>query len=141
MKNSKVLGIDFGKNHVGLALSDEARQIVFGKGVIRNYGSLKNLGAKLKELILKEGVTEIVMGLPLAEDGSDTDQSKRIRDIGKKLTEFLPENIVFNFWDESFTSARADTLLDKFGLKVHRYKETQDELAAVLILKDYLKIY
>ena len=39
----KLLGIDFGENNVGLAVSDESQAFVFGRGCIRGFKNLKNL--------------------------------------------------------------------------------------------------
>lgn len=141
MKNrGKILAIDFGQKTVGLAVSDEDQTMVFGRGVIKNYQSLVFLFEKIRAFCEKEKVAEIVMGVPVGQDGEDTPQSERIRGIGVKLEEHLGD-IQVSFEDESFTSFEADEFLDKIlQVRGRDRKESEDELAAVLILKRFLEL-
>ena len=141
MKNrGKILAIDFGRKTVGLAVSDEDQAMVFGRGVIKDYKSLAHLFGKIRSFCEKEGVIEVVMGIPVGRDGEDTPQTERIRGFGEKLQEYLGD-IPVEFEDESFTSFEADEFLDKIlHIRGRERKESVDELAAVLILKRYLDI-
>ena len=137
MKNKgKILAIDFGYHFVGLAVSDDARLMAFGKGVIRGYKSLNGLFEKLRSFCSDEVVTRIVMGLPLGEGSAETTKTERVRSIGKKLEDFV--GIPVDFVDESFSSFEAGSRLMERGVKEHRVKEHEDEVAAVLILERYL---
>lgn len=126
--NKKILAIDFGDNNVGLAVSDDAGMIAFGKGVIKDFKSLKNLAEQIGTIIDREKIDLIVYGLPLNADGEQTDQAHRLRKIGEKLAELL--NKKFLFVDESFSSFEAR---QKFG---SNYSE--HELAAMSFLQKYL---
>lgn len=137
MKNKgKILAIDFGYHFVGLAVSDDARLMAFAKGVISGYKSLNGLFEKLKILCSDEVVTQIVMGLPLGDGSTETQKTERVRSIGKKLENFV--GIPVDFMDESFSSFEAGNKLMDMGVKAHRVKEQEDEVAAVLILERYL---
>jgi putative holliday junction resolvase len=136
-QKGKILALDFGRSAVGMAVSDEDRQMVFGRGVIRDYKSLANLFAEISKFCLDEKVSEIVMGVPIGGDGEDTPQTEKIRSIGEKLEKYLG-NIPVNFEDESFTTYEADEFLSLKGVKGSRRKETEDEIAATIILKRYL---
>ncbi len=138
MKNKgKILAIDFGAYFVGLAVTDEDRLLTFTRGVIKNYKSLENLFAKILELCKKEKVTQIVLGVPFASDGGKTAQSERMYAIGGKLQKYL-QNIPVAFEDESFTSYAADDFLKSVGVKEGKRKDTEDEVAAIFILRRYL---
>jgi putative Holliday junction resolvase len=126
--NKKILAIDFGENNVGLAISDDAGMIAFGKGVIKNFKSLKNLAEQIGHIIDREKIESIVYGLPLNANGEQTDQAQRLRKIGEKLGKML--NIEVLFVDESFSSFEAR---QKFG---SNYSE--HELAAMSFLQKYL---
>lgn len=138
MKNKgKILAIDFGWQYVGLAVTDADRTVVFGKGVIKDFGSLAKLFVKIADFCGKEEVVQVVMGVPTAEDGKQTEQSERMLGIGKKLEAAL-EGIPVEFEDESFTSYEADRFLRSVKVKNSERKDTEDEMAAILILKRYL---
>lgn len=131
--------IDFGEKSVGLAVSDIDQTMVFGRGVIRNFKNLAGLFAQIKVFCDSENVIEVIMGVPVDENGEDTPQSARIRAFGAKLEEHLkPVPVMFE--DESFTSFEASQLLAEAGIKGSRRKESEDEMAAVLILKRYLDL-
>ncbi|MBD3327734.1 Holliday junction resolvase RuvX [Candidatus Peregrinibacteria bacterium] len=126
--NKKILAIDFGDNNVGLAVSDDAGMIAFGKGVIKDYNSLKNLSVKIKDIIEEDKISRIVFGLPLGLEENSTAQVERLRRIGKKLAEAV--NVPIFFIDESFSSFEAR---QKFGSKY-----SEHELAAMSFLQKYL---
>lgn len=139
MKNKgKILAIDLGQAHTGLALTDPDQVLVFGKGVLRGLKSLEEVFAAIKELCEKEAVVEVVMGLPLDEEGNATQQSERIQRLGSQLEAFLV-NIPVKYVDESFTSFEAGDFLASRGVKGSNRKSHEDEMAAVQILERYLK--
>jgi putative transcription antitermination factor YqgF len=133
----KILAVDFGWQYVGLAVTDADRTVVFGKGVIKDYGSLAKLFVKIAEFCAKEQIVQVVMGVPTAEDGKNTEQSEKMINIGKKLEAAL-KDIPVSFEDESFTSYEADRFLRSIKVKNSEKKDTEDEIAAILILKRYL---
>jgi putative Holliday junction resolvase len=134
----KVLAIDLGQAHVGLALTDPEQVLVFGKGVLRGFKRLEEVFQAIKELCDKEHVVLVVMGLPLDEEGNSTQQSERIQRLGTKLQGFL-ENVPVEYVDESFTSFEAGEFLASRGVKGSNRKPHEDEMAAVQILERYLK--
>jgi putative Holliday junction resolvase len=136
----RILSLDFGQKSVGVAISDEDRTMVFGRGVIKNFKSLADLFEKVKSICEKEAVVEIVVGLPVNPDGEDTFQTARIRGFGLKLEEFI-KTVPVKFEDESFSSFEADSFLSNVAkVKGSERKKTEDEIAAVVILKRYLDL-
>lgn len=132
----KILAIDYGKGSFGLAVCDEGRQMVFGRGVMKNKKGLSFLLEQLNTFCVQEGVVEIVVGLPLGIEGQDTEQTKRIRHFAEKLKDKV--NLPVSFQDESFTSFEAGQMLKELGVHPQNRKQDEDELAAVLILQRYL---
>lgn len=114
--------------------------MVFGRGVIRDFKSLAGLFGRIAEFCMKEGIVGVVMGIPSGKEGQETPQTERIRGIGEKLGDFL-KDIPVEFEDESFTSFEADDYLSGIkGVRGRDRKQMEDELAAVIILKRYLKL-
>ena len=72
---SKILAIDFGLKRTGLALSDELQMFAFGLKTIDS----KTLMDELKSLVVKEKITEIVIGEPKRLDASDSHITQNVR--------------------------------------------------------------
>lgn len=135
---SKLLGIDYGASSIGLAITDSTRQFVFGRETISLKKGLKPVLEKLKELCVEEKIQSVVIGLPLDEEGNETPQTEKIHTFAQKIQATMPGLEVY-FQDESFTSFEADQALAAAGISAKNNKIHQDELAAILILKRYLK--
>lgn len=130
-----MLAIDFGRKKVGLAISDESRSFAFRRGIIRDYASLEGLFKRIEEMCSNEGVETVVLGIPLGENGEETEQSIKIRDIGRRMREYIGKDD-FVYIDESFSTFRAKGLKKEFpGEKMLG----DDDYAAFLLLEEYLK--
>ena len=134
----RVLGIDFGERRVGVAISDPTGVIAQPLPTLqRRRGKRMPLRA-LEELVEEYGVEAIVVGLPLAPSGHDTDWTREVRDTAEKLHERsgLPVHMV----DERFTSVRAERAVRSIGLPKKKKEEKGriDAAAAVLILQSWL---
>ena len=92
----------------------------------------------LQNLAEQYEVQEIVMGLPLAPSGGDTEWTRTVRETASKLEERsgLPVHLV----DERFTSKAAERAVRHIGLpkKKREEKGRVDAAAAVLILQNWL---
>lgn len=130
------MAIDFGGKHVGLAVSDDGGVMAFGRGTISNYGSLDNLFSKIGDLCEVENVSKVLFGLPKGPEEESTLQSKKMEEIGNLLSDYL--NLPVKFVDESFSSYEAAQKLKNMGMKAHKTKKKEDEMAAILLLQKYL---
>jgi len=152
---TKYLALDVGQVRIGLAIGEENSSFVFGRGYITRTKQSKksktpNLAediALIKEKVLDYSADIVVLGLPLRQDGKDSQQTKNVRDFAKALQENFAENDDFNaieivFQDERYSSKVAEQHLRSSGLskKNRREKGLVDEAAAKLILESYLKI-
>lgn len=119
----KVLGIDYGKKWMGLAISDDERKMAFP------YETLENnfkLFSRLNEIIKKEGIYKIVIGLPLNKKMKATDQTTEVENWAEKLIREVDSPI--DFENEIFTSKIAD-----------RYEaKNLHSAAAAILLQSYL---
>ncbi len=134
----RALGIDFGERRIGVAVSDPTGVIAQPLPTLRRRAGKRMPIRALEELAEEYGVQVIVVGLPLALSGDETDWTRTVRDAAGKLEERsgLPVQLV----DERFTSARAERAVRSLGLPKSKREEKGrvDAAAAVLILQSWL---
>lgn len=133
----RYLGLDLGTKTCGVAISDRSNTIIFPHMTIRfpreNYDEAI---IKIKEIIEKEDITDVVIGLPKNMDGTLGFASQRTLNFIPKL-EALGVN-VFTV-DERLTSVEAERILHDNNLKSKEFKDKVDMEAATLILESYLR--
>ncbi len=133
---SKILAIDFGLKRTGLALSDELQMFAFGLKTIDS----KTLMDELKSLVVKEKITEIVIGEPKRLDASDSHITQNVRLLKEAVQKNFP-GVIVNLLDERFTSKMASAVIAQSGLKKkdREQKGLIDTVSAAIILQDYLQ--
>ena len=130
----RILAIDLGEIRVGLALSDQLKIIASPFKTI-SYSSLDRLLKQIQEIISQHDVENIVIGLPLREDGKEgpgCELSRTFLDILSR------NNIQAELVDERYTSKLAEGVLREQGIKIKNNKEKIDMIAAAIILQSYL---
>lgn len=126
-----VLSIDYGLKRIGLALSDESNTFAFAFDTIINKDEEKILKS-LQKIIEENSVEEIVIGLPLNSDDTDTEMSLAIREFAKKVYNSTQKKVIL--WNEIFTSEIAKKNIQGFK----KGKKYIDSEAARVILQEYL---
>lgn len=129
-----VLAIDYGEKRVGLAIAGGESARPHRLKVVANT---PNLIADLGEVIERQEVGEIVVGLPRNLDGDDTAQTGKARAFSQHLQQQYPD-IKIILQDEADTSNIARERLGREGLVGDELKRWLDAEAAVIILEDYL---
>ena len=135
---SKVLAIDYGTKRIGLALSDDLRMLARAIGVIDRQGDA--LG-KILQLIEKEKVDTVIIGLPRNLDATDSMMTTEVRGFAERLFNRLDAlDIAHFFHDERLTSIIAAGNILQQGLPRHKRQEKyrHDEEAARIMLQEYL---
>ena len=135
----RVLGIDYGDSRVGVALSDPLLITANSLGIVDAKQGRRAVVTKVVELIQKHEVSTVVIGYPVNMDGTKGSRvkvtEKFARDLQAACTEAQLVEIVF--WDERLTTRMADRAM--IEMNVHqRQKGVSDEIAAMLILQNYL---
>lgn len=134
------MAIDYGSAKIGLAVTDPGRLMAFGRGVLRAKSLDKALEAIWK-MIEEERVVQVVIGLPLGSDGEDTSQTAKIRQFGSELARLAAANgysLEIDFIDESFSTFEAGRVLREIGATAEQKKDTEDEIAAIILLHRYI---
>jgi len=129
---SRILGIDFGRKRVGLALGDLQSGVVTPFKVVQND---RQLLAHLKNLCEEYRVTQIVLGLPVSKKYHEAETA--VRAFSEHLSKKTGYAIVFQ--DERESTVYATTLLKTKGWNEKQIREKVDMFAAMKILEDYLK--
>ena len=128
----RTLGIDIGKERVGLAVSDPQGVIASGIG----YLERKSFFDKVIQLIKKEKIEEIVVGIPYRLDGSLGPSAEKAISFLKELEKMV--DIPIKKWDERLTTKLANRYLLLADLSRKKRKKNIDKLSAQIILQDYL---
>lgn len=135
---SVVLAIDYGRRRMGLALSDElgmtARPLVTFTRVNRR----RDL-ARLRELCRQHGVAKIVVGWPLKLDGTAGEMAEEASAFAERVRKNLGLSV--ELADERLSSWAAGEAIEEAaprGRASRSQRATLDEVAAAVILRDYL---
>ncbi len=131
----RVMALDLGEKRIGVALSDPTRTIASAHSVITRKSRLED-SARYAHLIAENGVTLLVIGLPVTLGGREGERAAWVRDYAADLAERLPVPVVF--WDESLSTVEAQASLRAQGRRGKKLRERVDAVAAAIILQAYL---
>ena len=124
----KIVAIDFGLKRTGIAITDENQIIASGLKTVDS----KDLMTFLKELVVKDIIEAIVVGLP-----------KRLNNVLllKEALEKQFSTIQIHLLDERFTSKMAfQTMIDSgLSKKQRQNKGLIDEISATIILQSFME--
>ena len=134
----KALAIDYGLKRVGLALCDPEGSMAFPLEAIERTTRQK-LFDDLADIIHKEAVQQVVIGLPLGLDGQETETTRMARNFAASLIRRVDETIGVTLVDERLSSAEAQDRLREAGVKTAKMKCKLDSQAAVIILETWLR--
>ena len=138
-ENSRLLGIDPGKNRVGLAISDENKLVSTPlKTIIKKNNS--NFIKQILEIIDENNIKGIIIGNPISMDGSVGPSSQSAMDFAKYLSNNI--SIPVSMWDERLSSEGAFNLSSNLDINTSKKVEKLDQNAACFILQgaiDYLR--
>jgi putative Holliday junction resolvase len=132
----RVLGIDYGDSHIGLAVSDKLLLTAQALGSYRSKSKEEDK-KYFKELVSKYEIGEIVLGFPLRMDGSPGTRVEKTKEFAEWLKKILKIPIIF--WDERLTTKQAIRILGQQKIKAKRKKTLEDQIAASVILSSYLE--
>lgn len=132
----RILAIDYGQKRCGVAVTDILKIAANGLPTVATKDILKFI----KDYCAKEDVEEIVVGQPKTLRNDPSESMKYINPFLGQLRKELPDMKVTMF-DERFTSSIAHREMLAAGMKKsdRQRKELADEMAATIILTDYLQ--
>lgn len=135
-RSGRIIGIDWGQRRVGVAVSDSSRQFVFVRDVISVPRGANNHADVVARVAEEEGACGIVVGLPVRNDGTDSDTTKMVRDFILELSQ--KTDLPICTIEENLTSVMAQECMGR--VRVHELKEKLDSESARVILENAIAI-
>ena len=131
----RVMAIDYGDAHTGVAVSDPTGFLV-GTTTTINSRRQEVVVDRLAELIREHRPEEVVLGFPKNMDGTDGRKAELYRELAARMEEITGMEIIL--WDERRTTIDAHQILFNQGKDGRKRKKLVDAVAASLILENYL---
>jgi putative Holliday junction resolvase len=146
---TRVLGIDYGRARIGLALADQLAAVAKPMGTLNRINRNEDM-RRLREIVRDHGVKQVVVGLPLRLDGTRGEMAEEAERFAERVRKQL--GVPVEMLDERLTSWEAERILEEqAGRMLHdaqdgrgKRKQAQprtsvDAVAAAVILNDYLQ--
>jgi putative Holliday junction resolvase len=128
-----VLGIDFGRSRIGVAISDELRLLAHP---LETIPAGKKAAKRIAEIVRERKIDHVVVGLPRNMDGTFGAAASEAQKFVQELRALIPCEITT--WDERLTTVAAHRALREAGKKTRATRCYVDQVAAQMILQGYL---
>ena len=130
----RILSLDPGSKRIGVAVSDRSRAFAFERCAI---DATQEYIENIRSLVEEEGVTEIIVGLPLGLDGSETASTAIAREFHGLIVRTFP-GMTIHLVDERYTTKTASRRLSEAGVSVKEQRQYVDSQAAAVLLQMFL---
>ncbi|MSO89930.1 MAG: Holliday junction resolvase RuvX [Rhodospirillaceae bacterium] len=131
----RLLGLDVGQKTIGLALSDSTLTVATPLETLRR-GRFAADAEKLRVLIAQHGIGGLILGLPIAMDGSHGPRCQSVRQFAFNLLAII--DLPLAFWDERLSTAAVTRTLLEADVSRARRAQVVDKMAAAYILQGAL---
>jgi putative holliday junction resolvase len=128
----RALGVDVGTVRVGLAVSDPSGLVATPLATIAGG---EGVADRLAAVAAAEGCDIVVVGLPKALRGHDTDSTRMAREVAASLR---ARGLRVELWDERLSSAEAERVLLGAGRRRAQRRDERDRVAAAILLQGWL---
>ena len=129
------LGLDVGDVRIGVALSDPLGFTAQRLTVIERVGLAPDVEA-VRLLVEQHGVQAVVVGLPLTMRGEQGPQARKVVAFSNELRKQLV--VPIELIDERLTTVQGSRALQETGTRGRKRKAVIDQVAAQLILQQFL---
>ncbi len=100
----RLLALDIGRRHTGIAYYDDATNIPLPLDTF-THDSVDELCAHVQKLFLDRAIDRVIVGLPLLPSGQEGEQVEFVRTVGEMLEK---SGIPLSFEDERYTTPRLE---------------------------------
>ncbi len=135
-RTGRLLAVDWGEIRIGLAASDEGQILASPLATLTRRKGKRFPTRGLLEQVEAVGAVGVVLGLPLAPDGTDSEATTAVRALAERLEALLEVPLVL--WDERLTTARALRAIREQGGSLRGRREDVDALAASVLLQHFI---
>lgn len=129
----RCLALDYGQKRIGVAISDLSNTIATTYGILINN---KNLLENIRNIVVNEKITHIIIGLPLHMNGEKGEKALMAESFGDVIKSSIEVEVVYE--DERLTTVSAQRILIAGDVRREKRKDKIDALAATFILQKYL---
>ena len=133
-----LVGLDVGFKTIGIAVSDRSLTIATPINTVLRKGTKKDL-LKIKEFLSEYEMGGFIIGMPLSLDGTQNEQTNKIRIFSNELQSYF--SISIEFWDERYSSDIIFKEMRKSDFSTSKIKKKLDQQSAAYILQGYLDRY
>jgi len=136
----RALGVDLGARRIGLALSDRTRTVAAPHEVLRRGADHAQDHEAIVSIAREEGVTTIVVGLPLSLSGKSGPAARAARkEVAELRVSAAEADIDVVVHDERFTTVTAERSLIEAGMRRDARRGVVDKVAAAVMLQSWLE--
>ncbi|MFA5104412.1 MAG: Holliday junction resolvase RuvX [Candidatus Margulisiibacteriota bacterium] len=130
----RIIGLDYGKKRIGIAVSDPLGITAQPVDTIENS---KNCLQKIKEIVDKYESGLVVVGLPKNLKGEIAQAAEEVLCFVRKLQKVLGEIHIITY-DERLTTASVMKTLSETNMSGRKKRQVVDKMAAACILQRYM---
>lgn len=135
MQQGRIMAIDYGDAHTGVAVSDATRTLAGFTTVIHSRRP-HEVAAAVARLAAEHGAAELVLGYPRNMDGTLGPRAEKCAAFAETLREAT--GLPVTLWDERRSTVEAHAILFENGKNAKKRKKIVDAVAASLMLEGYL---
>ena len=132
----RYLGLDLGSKTLGLSMSDPTGTVATSFNTIRHDEDYDKLLEDVKKIVEEYSIGAIVLGFPKNMNNTIGPKGELSLDFQKKLEKLV--NIPVYLEDERLTTKTATDVLISGNVSRKNRKKVVDQLAATIILQNYL---
>ena len=130
---NRILGLDFGRARIGVAISDELQMLAHP---LETIPANEEPASRVAEIVREKQVDHVVAGIPRQMNGQIGTAATEVLEFVEKLRAILPCPVVT--WDERLTTVAAHRALRDAGKTTRDTRGYVDQVAAQMILQTYL---
>ncbi len=131
----KVMGIDYGKARIGIAISDALGILATPLGNIEEKHFPTQVEKTLK-VIFEHKPQKVIVGLPKNMDGTVGESAEIAKEFGQRLSE---SGVEIMYRDERLSTVSAHKIMNEVGMRGSgKRRKIVDTISAVVILQSYL---
>ena len=135
---SRSMGLDVGSKTVGIAISDPLGMFAQPVETLARTGRRADV-EHIRKLCVQYEPGCIVVGLPIGTDGVEMESAAEARRMAVAILGVLEgSGVQMVLLDERFTTAQAERVLLSGNVRRKKRKQVIDQVAAVLILQQWL---
>ncbi len=130
------MAVDYGTSRTGLAACDRTEFLCSPLGVLTEK-SMAKTAEKIVYAVREYDIGMVVIGVPVREDGEVHPHAESCRKLGSILAGIIEQPV--EYIEEDNTTMEANEILKRNGKHGKKRKETEDAVAAALILERFLE--